>query len=355
MTYKARYLFLLLVILLILFPACATPTPEVVEKAVEVVVTATPEPKALIPFGVQQSWKNDCQSAPVHVAIMAGYYEKEGLDVHLVEGGPGVNGVLNTLSGRENIYVGIEAGESNLIPQRAAGMPLVIIGALMQKKPEAFITLAKNIPEGAELSPALMKGQKIGVGGGENFKLQALLGIAGLTLEDVELVRLDVSSVTAITTGLVDWVNGWIINQAFDIQSEGFEWEALLLADWGNPMHGNLIYTTRERIEKEPELLAAFVRATLKGARRVLDDPEYALQACLELGGGYDTPAKGAFIIAGMNALVTSPATEEHGSGWVSKDKIMEVSVFLNEYAGIPVIKDIDSFVDMRFIVAANK
>ncbi|MFH1565819.1 MAG: ABC transporter substrate-binding protein [bacterium] len=346
---KRLNLFATLFLVLVLLIAGCMPIPTTAPVAESPV-------KKLVPFGVQQSWKNDAQSAPLHVAIEAGYYAEEGLDVHLVEGGPGIDGVLNTLAGRENIYIGFEAGESNLIPKRSeAGMPLVIIGALMQQKPEAYITLAENVPENAELTPALMKGQKIGVGGAENFKLEAMLSSAGLTLEDVELIRIDVSSAQALTMGLVDWANGWVINQTYDIEQAGFEWKALLLADWGNPMHGNLMYTTQERIEKEPELLAAFVRATLRGVQKCIDDPDYAIAATLKHGGGYDTPEKARYVIEGMNVLSVSADTEEHGFGWVNKDRVLGVAEFLNKFTGIPVPNDIDQFVDLQFIEAANK
>lgn len=350
---------LTLVVLTSILGACAAPEPAIVEKTVEIekeiVVTATPAPKELISFGVQQSWKNDAQSAPIHLALKEGYYEEEGLDVLLVEGGPGVNGVLNTLAGREGIYVGIEAGEGNLIPQRTeGGMPLVIIGCLMQKKPEAYITLKKNVPEGAEITPALMEGKKIGVGGAENFKLYAMLGAVGLRQEDVKTIKLDVSSVQGLTTGIVNWANGWVINQTYDIEQEGFEWEALLFSDWGLPMHGNLIYTTEERIRKEPELLEAFLRATLRGVEKTMEDPELALQAVQEYGGGYDTPEKASFVITGLNSLATSSQTEEHGLGWVDKSRIKDVGSTLNQYTGIPE-PDVDKFVDMQFIETINQ
>jgi len=319
-------------------------------------VQPSPTPKPLVPFGVQLSWKNDAQSAPVQVALAAGYYADEGLDVHMVEGGPGVDGVLNTLAGREGIMVGIEAGDIDLIPQRTEGrMPLVIIGALMQKKPEAYVTLAKNVPEGATLSPALMKGKKIGVGGAENYKLEVLLGQAGLTLDDVTTVRIDVSSVQALSMGLVDWANAWVINQTYDIEQTGNQWKGLLFADWGVPMHGNVLYTTEERIQKNPELLAAFVRATLRGVQKCIDDPDYALQATLKLGGGYDTPEKAKYVIDGMNKLSTSDQTVTHGLGWVDVSRLKTNAEILNKYSGIPVPGDMNAFVDMQFVEAANK
>jgi len=359
---KASQLFAVLVIIALL-AGCApapAPAPVVVKETVvvEKVVAATQVPvkKALVPFGVQQSWKNDAQSAPLHVAMMAGYYAEEGLDVKLVEGGPGVNGALNTLAGRNGIYVGFEAGDIDLIPERVEGnMPFVIIGALMQKKPEAYITLAKNVPSGVKVDPSLMKGKKIGVGGAENYKLEALLAQAGLTLKDVTPVRIDVSSVQALSTGLVDWANGWVINQTFDIEQTGAKWEALVFADWGVPMHGNVMYTTEERIRKEPALIAAFVRATLRGVQRCIDDPEYAVQASLKLGGGYDTPEKARYVITGMNKLAVSDATKAHGLGWVDKERVMSNARFLNKYTGIPVPPNVDAFVDMQFVEAANK
>ena len=173
-------------------PAAASGTPR-----------PTPPPTddlSLTPVRVQLRWTLGAEFAGYVAAIEQGYFESEGLDVTLVEGGPDV--------APEVAGSGLDAPEFTiswvprvLAARAASTTDLVDIGQFFHRS--STLTMAFRDQQITE--PADFKGKKVGVlPGGDRLEVTAAVAGAGVDLErDTQLVDLG-AGVDPLLTGAVD-------------------------------------------------------------------------------------------------------------------------------------------------------
>jgi putative hydroxymethylpyrimidine transport system substrate-binding protein len=125
------------------------------------------------------------------------------------------------------------------------------------------------LQDGPIKSLADLKGRKIGysVGGFETAILSAMLGEAGLTTGDVELINVNFSLSPALASGQVDAVIGAYRNfELFQLAMEGRPGRAFYPEEMGVPAFDEMIYITHRDNRDDPRLksfLSAIERATL--------------------------------------------------------------------------------------------
>src|SRR4051812_44817748 len=77
---------------------------------------------------LQLKWTHAFQFAGYYAAVEKGYYREVGLDVDIVEAGPGVDAVSKVLSGAAQYGV----SNSSLLLARKAGQPVVVLAVVFQ-------------------------------------------------------------------------------------------------------------------------------------------------------------------------------------------------------------------------------
>lgn len=279
-------------------------------------------------FGLQEAWRNNGENAPFHVCLKAGYFGDEGLDVTLVEGGPGIPAHINVLRG-DVAEIGCIASVGVVIPWVSEGLPFVMTGAIFQKHPLGFVTLESKLTDEQRtrpLTPEDMRGKRVGVQA--DYELIALLQKNGMSADDVTIVNIAGENPSDLLTNTVDFASYWVVNQPLTLEEP---WKALMFADWAVPLYADVLITTVERLEKEPEVMRAFLRALKRGMQRAIDDPEFAFEASMEFSGGYDTEPILRKRIALQNQMMVSDDTEEHGLCWMDLAKVEEAVNFFAE------------------------
>ncbi len=221
----------------------------------------------------------DVQFAPFYVALHKGYYRDEGLDVTLR------NGIVQDLVGElgrgaNNVNFAAVSGDE-LIPARIAGVPVKYVMTWYRQYP---VAAASIVGKGPTLkSPADLKGKVVGIPGpfGANYiGLQALLRAGGLTLQDVQLKSINFTQVASLSQGQVDVAMVYAANEPTQLRSQGFEVSTLPVSDYAQ-LASNGLATNEKTLKEDPDLVRRVVRATLKGIRSTVDDPEGAFQASL--------------------------------------------------------------------------
>ena len=84
----------------------------------------------LTPVKLQLKWVPQAQFAGYYVAMEKGYFEKEGLDVTIMPGGPDIVPEQQVANGAAEIGIGWVA---SLLPHQEQGLPLVEIAQIYQK------------------------------------------------------------------------------------------------------------------------------------------------------------------------------------------------------------------------------
>lgn len=203
-------------------------------------------------------WKAQAEHGGFYQAKAKGYYEEEGLDVEIIQGGASVNVPL--LLGSEQVEFGI--GSNSFIPlnMAAEGVPAVAVAAIFQKDPQVLITHPRDDVK----SIADMKGKPIMISdaaaGAYWIWLKATFGF------DDSQIRKYTYNLAPFLTDETAIQQGYITSEPYQIEKEGgFKPLLFLLADEAYPSYANLILATDKIAMERPLLVAKFVRASIRG------------------------------------------------------------------------------------------
>lgn len=213
--------------------------------------------------------------APWMLAKHLGYYTDEGYDVTFVRAKGGVDVAKQV--GVGNAPVGGGLGDTPIIV-RPNGIPVRSVallggGALM-------VVVARG--DRNITSPAMLKGKTVSVMSYQDTTYYALLGTlasAGLTKKDVKILAVGPRNVPGFVIAgkadacacVPDWeiyVKGALKNKVVSMPSQRYF-----------PSMAQAILASDKTIKERPKLVAGIVRATLKGLKFIMDDPDKAAVA----------------------------------------------------------------------------
>ncbi len=269
-----------------------------------------------------------------YVAQEKGFFADEGLQVS----------IQHSAGGGEHLQL-LAAGEVHVTTQDAAillqrradpGLPLVSIGLIGQRGQQAYVALAGS---GIE-SPADWRGRTVGFKGTPPPDVFAIIEAAGLDPGEVELVNVGFDP-RVLTEGLVDVYPVFKSNEPNLIRSWGYEltlWDA---ADYGVPTLGLAYVTTEALVEKEPEMLRAFMAAVLRGIDYARDNPEEAVRIVLQYTGEGADPEHMRFMMDAEFADYDSAVTEQNGPGWQTAEQWQALAEMLLEYQALSSAVDV--------------
>jgi NitT/TauT family transport system substrate-binding protein len=226
----------------------------------------------LIPVSLPMGYIPDPQYAPFYVALERGYYREAGFAVEF-DYSFETDGVAMVGAGRRPFA--IVSGEQ-VIMARAQAIPVVYIMQWFQEFPIAIVSKA----EAGINSPQDLRGRRVGLPGffGANYVGYAgLLFANGLSLNDPINEEIGFTQVEALRTNRVEAVVGYINNEPLQLQALGEEINVLNVADYTS-LIANGIITNEAIVADNPEMAAAFVRATLRGLADTLADPRAAFE-----------------------------------------------------------------------------
>lgn len=216
---------------------------------------ATAQGKAKV--NMQLGWISGGNQIGEVCAKRLGYYDTEGIDFAIQPGGPSIDGVAIVASGRWEVGQ-VSSSPSNML---AVGqdLPIKVFATGLQQHPYAFFSLKKNpIRE-----PKDMIGKKIGIQATGLVLLRALLAKNKIAEKDVNIITIG-ADMTPLLTGQVDALTGWLTNTT-QLKPFGADRVDLRLWDTGVRLYALPYYATNDMIQRRPETLVRFLRATARG------------------------------------------------------------------------------------------
>lgn len=216
------------------------------------------------------------QFAPFYLAQQEGWYAAAGLEVEFQNK---IDPELIALVGQGALDAGIGDGTS-VIPAVSQGIPVRYLATIYGQFPSVvFAKASSGIASAADL-----EGRRIGTPGryGSGWiMLQALLGSAGLTPEDVEIVEYpDFTQRAAVEQGVVDAATGFANNEPVQLELAG-EPVVLLRIDDITPLPGPGLISGVGTLESKRDAIAAFVTTTLRAMDAITADPGIGLEAAI--------------------------------------------------------------------------
>jgi NitT/TauT family transport system substrate-binding protein len=216
------------------------------------------------------------QFAPFYLAQQEGWYADAGLEVEFQNK---IDPDLIPLVGQGAIDVGIGDGTS-IIPAVSQGIPVKYLATIYGRFPSIVFAKASS----GIATPADLEGRKIGTPGryGSSWiVLQALLGSAGLTTGDVEIIEYpDFTQRAAVEQGVVDAATGFANNEPVQLELGGSP-AVVLHVDDITPLPGPGLISGVNTLDAKQDAIAAFVTTTLRAMDEITIDPQRGLEAAI--------------------------------------------------------------------------
>ncbi len=230
--------------------------------------------KPLEPVRLQLKWLHQFQFAGYYAAIEQGYYEEEGLDVTLLEH-PMERSPLDVLLAREADYVVMG---SDLLVARAEGKPLVALAAITQHDPLALLVTKASGIDGAED----LRGKRLMLDyGAHDASILAMLKKVGLTTDDYLLQQTSYDPLDLLD-GKTDAFNAYITDQGFLLDEQGVENHYIHPGRYGIDFYSDILTTTEQEIAQNPDRVARFRQASLKGWTYAMSNSEAVIDLILK-------------------------------------------------------------------------
>jgi NitT/TauT family transport system substrate-binding protein len=213
---------------------------------------------------LQADWYPQPEHGGFFTALAKGYYRDEGLDLSIVPGGPYAVAGKQVAAGAAQFGMGTS---DSILEAIADGQPLIAVAATMQRDPQG-IMVRKDSPVH---SFADLNGQTVAVK-------------PGSTWFEYLVKRYQLNRVRQIpaTYSVANFVaDPRYIQQAFPTSEPffahraGIETRMLLTSDAGYSPY-RVMFTTEDFLRQRPDIVAKFVRASLRGWRDYINDPSAA-------------------------------------------------------------------------------
>ena len=209
-----------------------------------------------VSFGT--NWVAEAEHGGFFQAVADGTYQKFGLDVTIVPGGPNENNRMLLIAGRLDFFMAANTLMS--FDAVANNVPVVTVAAIFQKDPQVLLTHPEyKITKLEELKPLTLFVSKEGI----SSYFQWLKSEYGFNEDRVRPYTFNPQPFLANRQSAMQ---GYVTSEPYAIEkTAGFKPGIILLADNGFNTYSTLIETRRDLIEKKPDLVQRFVDASLIG------------------------------------------------------------------------------------------
>lgn len=282
---------------------------------------------ALTPVSIQADWYAEAEEGGNYQALARGFYREAGLDVNLMNGGPGGFPLQKVASGNADFALG--RSDDVIVAVSRAHLPLLIVCAYMEKDPMAvlvhdespvrdFPDLARRVVM-ADPSSAWISYLKATYH--MDFGIIPLNYGLGQFMADRNFI-----------------VQGFATNESYFLKKNGVATRTLLIANSGYKPYRVIIANTGFA-RAHPDAVRSFVAATLRGWNDFLDGD----------------PSPGKKLILATNETMTEDFME-FSMGAMKADRFVTGDPALGERLGLMTRRrmqeQVDLFVRLKVIPA---
>ena len=255
------------------------------------------------------NWFPEAEHGGFYAAQVHGDYQKRGLEVEILGGGPDAPVIQRVATGS------VEFGVTNaddVLNARAQEAPVVALMAPYQVNPRCIMVHASsgiaNIADIEGITLALSQRPAFShyLRSKYPFKNVTIVPYPGNVIQF--LLNEDFAQ------------QGYIFSEPFVARQKGGDPQALLVADIGFNPYASVLIATAETIDRRPDIAAAMTRASIAGWDHYLRDPEATNRHIHQLNPEMDMDIL-AYGAAASKALVLDEVATEHGIGYMATER----------------------------------
>lgn len=300
----------------------------------------------LRPLKVRMDYLFQGYQAPFFIALDKGHYKEAGLEVELLVGQTSGIGLRTVSSGAEDIGL-IDSGVAALGISK--GAPVKVVAGLIQQNPTVIVT-RKSKPVS---KPRDMEGLTISwpPGAAANFFISALMKLNGVDESKVQKVSTTREAAEALfLEGKVDMSPAFVNAVWASYQAQGADnLQILRVSDFGVNTLSLAIVANTKFISAQPEMLRAFIAATMRGLKDVIADPPAGWRTVVKYKPEVD-PKLAQFGLENSLPLIETKATKGKPLGWMSEEDWSSTLDFLASYMELAPRLPLDRYFTNEFL-----
>jgi NitT/TauT family transport system substrate-binding protein len=263
------------------------------------------------------NWLAEAEHGGFYQAIADGTYEKYGLKVTIVQGGPQSPNEALLISGKVDFYMG---GALSLLDDVKNDIPMINVASIFQKDPQVLLA---HPDVGIETFADLAKATTIFMGndGFSTYFQWMKQNFQGFHDEQFKPYTFNPAPVMADKMAAQQ---GYLTSEPYAIAHAegGFEPKVFLLADAGYAPYSTTIETTKKLVDEKPDLVQRFVDASIVGWYNYLYGDNKAANDLIKKDNPEMTDGQIAYSIEKMKeyGIVVSGEAETKGIGCMTDD-----------------------------------
>jgi NitT/TauT family transport system substrate-binding protein len=185
---------------------------------------------------------------------------------------------------------------------------------------------------------------------GANYVLTGMLAKEGIKADEVKIQPQQVS-VTPFVDGNVDVITATYYNEFYTIQSRmpKDSLKTFVAEDYGITFPRDTLIVSETTAKEKPDLVKAFLRASIKGWKEAFADPKGAVDTVMAVAPTLDR-AQQEFMLTEVKRLMTAGKAAQNGLFWIDPDAIKTAHDFFLKYGVISKPLDLAVAYDASFI-----
>jgi putative hydroxymethylpyrimidine transport system substrate-binding protein len=251
------------------------------------------EPKGSKHVELMLDYFPNADHAGIYAAEAGGDFKQAGLDVAIRQPPDPAAPLKQLAAGRVDLAISYEP---EVLRARDQGLPVVSVGAIVQKPLTSIISL----PEAKIRGPADLEGKTVGTAGidYQSAYLRTILLEAGVRPDTVKERNVGFGLTPALLTGKVDAVLGAFWNyEGTELRLKGKHPRIIRMDEAGVPSYNELVLVANERsLDRDAERIRAFIGALSRGTRALREDPDKAIEGLLEANPDLDPELQRAAV-----------------------------------------------------------
>ncbi|HEX5507206.1 MAG TPA: ABC transporter substrate-binding protein [Pseudolabrys sp.] len=298
-------------------------------------------------------WIPGSVHSPFFIALYKGYFKAEGLDV-TIDRGKGSVALVQQLAtgvydmGYPDISVLTDFDAKN--PDKA--FPEVMMG--YEQAPAAIVVLK----ESGITTPKQLEGHVLGASANDaTYKLfPTFAQHAGIDMSKVKVQYIDPKlRETLLAKKQVDAIIGQVFNTKLELKAKGIDPSkvtAFLYRDYGLDLYGNGLAASPAFLKAHPDAVKGFIRATIKGVRDMVKNPEEAVKMTLKFEPLLNANIERDRLKLAMECCIITPNVLKSGFGGVDKERLQRGIDILAASYKLPRTPKADKIFDSSYLPA---